>query len=245
MCDRSLCQPVVLQRLGLDGVLLTLILFVASGSGMTRANEWAQFRGPGGQGVANVAGLPVTWSDDEHLAWKAPLPGPGASSPIAYGDQIVVTCYSGYGIDREAPGRLEDLRLHVVCFNKQDGSPRWNRVIQPVQPEAETVRDHGYAAATPVTDGERIYVFFGKTGVIALDLAGNVLWQRSVGTQTHNWGSGTSPVLFEDLVIVNASVESGSLVAIEKSTGKIIWQAEGMERSWSTPQSRAVGRRAK
>jgi outer membrane protein assembly factor BamB len=177
----------------------------------------------------------VTWGDDENLAWKAALPGHGASSPIVAGDRIYVTCYSGYGLDRENPGNMDDLRLHVVCLSLADGNVLWDNVIQPVLPESEQVREHGYAAATPTTDGQRLFVFFGKSGVIALDLDGNQLWQTSVGTKTHGWGCGTSPVLYRDLVIVNASVESGSLVAINKLTGEIAWQADGMDSSWNTP----------
>jgi hypothetical protein len=200
-----------------------------------QAADWPQFRGPGGQGVAEATGLPVTWSDQENLAWKTALPGYGASSPIVLGEWVFVTCYSGYGLDRENPGQMEDLRLHVVCLDRADGRVRWDKTIEPVLPESERVRDHGYAAATPTTDGQRLYVFFGKTGVLALDLEGNVVWQTSVGSNVHGWGSGTSPVLFRNLVIVNASVESGLLVAIDKTTGEIAWQADGMDSSWNTP----------
>jgi outer membrane protein assembly factor BamB len=199
------------------------------------AADWAQFRGPGGQGIAAAAALPTEWSDHQNLAWKVPLPGYGSSSPIVWDGRVFVTCYSGYGLDRENPGKMDDLRLHVVCLNLADGTSRWTETIEPKLPEEKQVRDHGYAAATPVTDGERLYVFFGKTGVIALDLEGNLLWQTSVGSQTHGWGSGTSPVLYQDLVIVNASVESGKLVALNKATGEIVWQAEGMDSSWNTP----------
>ena len=99
---------------------------------------------------------------------------------------------------------------------------------KPKQPESARVRDHGYAAPTPATDGEFLYVFFGKTGVLKFDLSGNQLWQADVGSETHGWGCGTSPVLFENLVIVNASVESGSLVAIDKASGNEVWRAGGM-----------------
>src|SRR5437667_4307466 len=93
---------------------------------------------------------------------------------------------------------------------------------------------HGYASSTPVSDGERDYVFFGKSGVIVFDLEGKRLWQTSVGDGTNFWGSGTSPVLSKDLVILNASVESGSLVALNKKDGKEAWRAKGISRSGST-----------
>ncbi|QEF97199.1 outer membrane biogenesis protein BamB [Stieleria maiorica] len=198
------------------------------------AADWPQFRGPGGQGVTHETDLPLVWSETENVVWKTELPGHGASSPIALGDRLYLTCYSGYGIDRENPGRMEDLTLHVVCL-ASDGSTIWDQHVQPKLPESERVRDHGYAAATPVTDGESLYVFFGKTGVLKFDLKGNQLWQADIGDNTHGWGCGTSPILYQNLVIVNASVESGSLVAIDKSNGQEVWRADGMKASWNTP----------
>ena len=111
----------------------------------------------------------------------------------------------------------------------------FDKRIKPTLPESKRVRDHGYAAQTPVTDGEHLYIFFGKSGVFKFDLDGNQIWRTSIGTETHGWGCGTSPVLYENLVIVNASVESKSLVAIDKATGKEVWRAGGMESSWNTP----------
>ncbi|MDG2221996.1 MAG: PQQ-binding-like beta-propeller repeat protein [Rubripirellula sp.] len=204
------------------------------------AADWTQFRGPGGQGVTSETGLPLTWSDTENISWKTKLPGYGASSPIVLGDRLYVTCYSGYGIDRENPGSMEDLRLHVVCLHR-DGEILWDQQVEPRLPESERVRDHGYAAATPVTDGKHLYIFFGKTGVLKFDLDGKQLWQADVGDKTHGWGCGTSPVLFENLVIVNASVESGSLVAIDKESGKEVWRADGMKASWNTPHLIQLG----
>lgn len=204
------------------------------------AADWRQFRGPGGQGVTSDTNLPLVWSESENVVWKTELPGYGASSPIALGDRLYVTCYSGYGLDRENPGRMEDLTLHVICLTS-DGAIVWDQHVQPKLPESERVRDHGYAAATPATDGEFLYVFFGKTGVLKFDLDGNQLWQADVGDRTHGWGSGTSPVLYKNLVIVNASVESGSLVAIDKETGAEVWRTGGMDASWNTPHLVDVG----
>lgn len=199
----------------------------------THAKDWTQFRGPGGLGVSDETNLPVTWNDSSNVVWRAALPGYGASSPIALGDRIYVTCYSGYGTGDS--GSMDDLRLHVVCANAGNGEIVWDKEIQPKLPESNRVRDHGYAGPTPVTDGEALYVFFGKTGVLKFDLAGNQLWQTDVGSGTHGWGCGTSPVLYKNLVIVNASVESRSLVAIDKESGKEVWRAAGMSSSWNTP----------
>lgn len=212
-------------------VSLCVIVFLIQ---TVHANDWLQFRGPGGQGISNMKNLPVTWSETENVAWKTPMPGYGSSSPIALDGKLYVTCYSGYGTGRNR-GRMEDLMLHAVCLDSKTGNILWDKKIKPILPESKNVRDHGYAAPTPTTDGEHLYVFFGKTGVLKLDLKGNPIWQTSVGTNLHGWGCGTSPILYEDLVIVNASVESKSLVAINKNTGKEVWRAGGMEASWNTP----------
>jgi outer membrane protein assembly factor BamB len=219
------------MRLASNCVVILLMTVTVSNAA---AADWTQFRGPGGQGASSESNLPLNWSDTENLAWKAELPGYGASSPIVLGDRLYVTCYSGYGTDRRNPGQIEDLTLHVVCLTKA-GKIVWDEHVQPKLPESERVRDHGYAAATVATDGKHLYVFFGKTGVLKFDLQGKQLWQTSVGDKTHGWGCGTSPVLYKNLVIVNASVESGSLVAINKEDGKEAWRAKGMNASWNTP----------
>jgi outer membrane protein assembly factor BamB len=216
----------------LRSLLVGVILLAATSP--LQAADWPQFRGPGGQGLSTEDNLPVSWNDTENLLWKTKLPGPGASSPIALGDKLYLTAYSGYGVERGS-GDMEDLRLHVLCLRESDGEIVWDREIKPRLPESERVRDHGYAAPTPATDGKHLYVFFGKTGVLKLDLNGELVWQTEVGDGLHGWGCGTSPVLFDNLVIVNASVESGSLVALDQATGNEVWRAGGMRSSWNTP----------
>jgi outer membrane protein assembly factor BamB len=209
-------------------------LIIVSAASITSAQDWPQFRGPGGQGIGQAIDLPLVWSDTENLAWKTPLPGAGSSSPIALNGKLYLTCYSGYGIDG-VNGTMEDLTLHLVCVDAGTGNLLWDKSIKPALPESKSVRDHGYSAQTPATDGQHIYVFFGKTGVFKFDLQGNRIWNTSVGTKTHSWGSGTSPVLYKNLVIVNASVESGDLVALDKQTGNEVWRSPGMNSSWNTP----------
>jgi hypothetical protein len=213
---------------------LLLPFFLLPWSATATAADWPQFRGPGGQGRSEEKGLPVEWSDTKNVSWRTALPGFGASSPIALGERLYVTCHSGYGTGSETD-EMEKLTLHVVCVERASGKISWDRRLPAKLPEEEEVREHGYAAPTPATDGKHLYVFFGKTGVFKLDLDGKVLWEASVGQRTHGWGCGTSPVLHEDLVIVNASVESGALVALEKASGKEKWRAEGMKSSWNTP----------
>lgn len=199
--------------------------------------EWRQFRGPHGLGVSDDKDVPVRWSSTDNIAWKTDLPGPGASSPIVAGGKVYLTCYTGYGIE-PAQGDDKNLRRHLLCFDRATGKELWNKPFEPKLPEHQYQGEgsyHGYAASTPCSDGERLYVFFGKSGVYGLDLDGNQLWHASVGDGTHGWGSGASPVLFNNLVLINASVESGSLYALDKLTGKEVWKAGGVGGAWNTP----------
>ncbi len=213
-----------------------------AGADRTRA-DWTRFRGPNGSGVSADSEVPLRFSDSENLKWKTPLPGPGSSSPIVSGRHVFVTCYSGYGVGRDDPGRAEDLRRHLLCIDRGDGKIVWSKAVDAVLPEDPPrgigIPEHGYASNTPVTDAARIYVFFGKSGVLAFDLKGNQLWQTSVGTESSNrrWGSAASPILYKDLLIVNASEESKSIRALDKRTGKEVWkaQAASLELTYATP----------
>ena len=198
-------------------------------------NDWAQFRGPGALGITEGKGIPLTWGDNTNTVWKTALPGPGASSPITAGTRVFLTCYTGYGTGGER-GDITKLQRHLLCLNLADGDILWNTAVPAEMPEQERIReDHGYASSTPVTDGELVYAFFGKSGVFAFDLNGKQVWQANVGSKLNGWGSATSPVLFGNLLLVNASVESDSLVALDKKTGKEVWRAGGVTESWHAP----------
>jgi outer membrane protein assembly factor BamB len=217
------------MRLILAGV------FLATAGAVSAAESWMQFRGPGGQGVSSEKTLPTNWSATENVVWKTPLPGPGTSSPIFVGDKIYLTCYTGYNVPGQV-GDMEDLSRHLVCLNRASGKLLWKKDFKAKLPEQDRIRDdHGYASSTPVSDGKAIYCFFGKSGAYAFDLAGNQLWQADLGDELSGWGSAASPVLFENLVIVNASVESRKLYALNKATGKEVWQIDEIKESWNTP----------
>ena len=207
------------------------------------AADWPRFHGPDGSGVSlDKQPLPVTWSETENLKWKVKLPGPGSSSPIVVGQRVIVTCWTGYGLDPENSGEQEDLRRHVICLDRETGKVLWDQVIKPVLPEdsySDQLTQHGYATHTPVSDGKRIYVFFGKTGVLAFDLDGKKLWQTSVGTGSGalHRGSSSSPILYKNLVIIPALAESESLVALNQEDGREVWryQDSRFPSTWGTP----------
>jgi outer membrane protein assembly factor BamB len=200
------------------------------------AADWLQFRGPGGSGVSPEKGLPLTWGQQQNVAWKTELPGPGTSSPVLVGDRIFLTYYTGYNVPGKPRGEMADLKRHLVCLDRKAGRVRWTRDVPAKLPEQDTIREgHGYASSTPAADAERVYAFFGKSGVFALDHDGKQLWQADVGSGLNGWGSAASPVLHGELVIVNAGVESESLVALDRKTGKEVWRARGIKESWNTP----------
>ncbi len=216
--------------------LVVMAMFAASSAG---AADWPQFRGPGGSGVGDAKGLPVTWSSTDNVVWRTKLPGPGTSSPIVVGKRVYVTCYTGYGLE-PGQGDMDKLMRHLVCIDRANGDVLWTKDFKPVLPESKygpggNESQHGYSSSTPASDGKRLYVFFGKSGVYCLDLDGNEIWQAGVGTGTHGWGSSNSPLLYKNLVIINASIESNALVALDKNSGKEVWRAKKIDASWNTP----------
>lgn len=211
------------------------MLLLVSTKGL--ADDWTQFRGPHGVGVSSEKAPPITWSSTDNVAWQAELPGPGASTPITLGKRVYVTCYSGYGLE-PGEGDQKDLMRHLLCFDRSAGEVVWHKELAPKLPEHKYQGEgsyHGYAASTPTTDGKHLYVFFGKSGVFCFDLAGKEVWHTEVGDGTHGWGSGCSPVLLGDTLLINASVECRSLIALDKKTGEEIWRADGINSSWNTP----------
>ncbi len=199
------------------------------------SQDWSCFRGPTGMGTSEAKGLPETWSPTENIAWKTELPGPGASSPVVFGDRIYITCYTGFFVPGESGGSKKNLKRHLIALKRDGGEIVWDKALPAKLPEEDEIRDHGFAASTPAVDAERIYTFYGKSGVIAFDHSGKQLWQADVGSRTHEWGSAASPVLWKNLVFINASVESDSLVALDRKTGKEKWRAEGIPEAWNTP----------
>ena len=218
------------------------VLLIAGG--VLQAEDWPRFRGPSGSAVAaDASSIPTNFSANANLAWKTPLPGPGASSPIIVGGRAFVTCYSGYGADPANIGEMEDLMRHLVCIDMKTGKILWTKDVEPALPEdpfsGAGVPAHGYASHTPVSDGKHVFAFFGKSGVHAFDLDGKKLWDAKVGMESDppKWGSSSSPIVFENTVIVVAAAESQSIIGFDKESGKELWrqEAEGLDNMWGTP----------
>ncbi|MEZ5326508.1 MAG: PQQ-binding-like beta-propeller repeat protein [Verrucomicrobiales bacterium] len=189
--------------------------------------DWPQFRGPDGLGTSPDTGIPENWSETENIAWKIPLPGVGASSPIVIGDKVFLTA---------SEGGADDVLRHVLCFSLTDGKLLWDKTVDSLLPEQSKIReDHGYASSTPVATDDRLFVFFGRSGVFAFDHDGKQLWNTTVGSALNGWGSAASLTLHKNLVLVNASVESEALVALDQTSGKEVWKVGGITESWHAP----------
>ncbi|MHB8864061.1 MAG: outer membrane protein assembly factor BamB family protein [Pirellulaceae bacterium] len=202
---------------------------------VTKSDSWSRFRGREGLGVADATDLPLEWDQAKNLLWKTALPGPGASSPITFDDRVYLTYYTGYFVPGQPGGSLDQLQRHLIAVRLEDGQVIWDRAIAAKLPEEEQIRDHGYAASSVAVDAERVYAFFGKSGVFAFDHDGKQLWQSDVGAKTSGWGSAASPVLYKELLFINASVESESLVALDRRTGEERWRVGQIRESWNTP----------
>jgi outer membrane protein assembly factor BamB len=199
---------------------------------------WSRFRGENASGASKSAKIPSTWSDTENLAWKTALPGHGSSSPVVRGGRVYLTAYSGYGLDFQKPGDIADLRLHTLCLDFETGKIIWDQTIEASEHEQKAdqrIVEHGYASPTPTVDDEAVYAAFGPSGLVAYDLDGKKLWQRSVGTKTKGFGAASSPIIYKDLVIINAAIEDQAAYGLNKKTGEVVWRTEDIREAWTTP----------
>jgi outer membrane protein assembly factor BamB len=206
------------------------------------ASDWPQLRGPTGQGISSQRGLPLTWSADKNVVWKVNLPGAGWSSPIVIGERIFLTSYTGFMVPGKPVGNMDDLKRQISCLDRKTGNLLWTTDVPSKLPEQARIREgHGFASSTPVADQERVYAFFGKSGVFAFNHDGKQIWNANVGTKLDGFGSAAPPTLHGDLLLVNASIESQSVVALDKKTGKEVWRAGGIRESWHAPLVVEVG----
>ena len=226
-------------------VLLTLSLSTI----VLTADEWPMFRGRGaGVGVDDPA-LPDTWSATENVAWKTPIPGLGWSSPVVWGDHVFLTTVVNTAQqDPPKPGfYLGDWaastaphRWMVYDIDFKTGKVRWEREVGKGAPPAKAKHlKNTYASETAVTDGERVFFYFGNLGLFAFDMSGTLLWSKTIGPfkTRNNWGTGASPVLHRDrLYIVNDNDEQSFLAAYDTRTGNEVWRVNRAEgTNWATP----------
>lgn len=249
-------------------VAIAATLLLPSLSSIRAAEDnWPQWRGPSGRGVSDAPDYPTEWGPQTNVAWKAPVPGRGHSSPVVWGDRVfLTTSIEGAHVpDRHAPDHLGyDLKpgylhpdsvgvdyryeLRVIAFDARSGRQVWERTAYEGLMYDNRHRKNTYASSTPVTDGRLVYVFFEAAGVYAYDYAGKQVWKASLGNIAKGgMGPGTSPILFEDLLILQADQEMGAgsaIVALDKRTGKEVWRtARTTRRSWATPLIVSAGTR--
>jgi outer membrane protein assembly factor BamB len=206
------------------------------------ADNWTRFRGPNGSGVSTSTTVPLEWNANKNMKWTIDLPGPGSSCPIVFDGKVYLTCYTGYGLTAKSPGDPADLKRHLLCFDRNNGQELWRSTVDSdhdEDPYKGFIVEHGYASSTPVTDGEHLYVLFGKTGLVAFDMQGTQVWKTNLGTKSDpaKWGNGASCMLYKDVVIVNAGNVGHALVALNKKDGSEAWKITDPEltNSWSTP----------
>ncbi len=221
-----------------------------SGSGADLLRNWPQWRGPLANGVAPLAHPPLHWSESNNLRWKIPLPGKGHSTPIVFGDAVYVTAAVPVGdaqkpVYDHAPGTHDNVgvthrhQFFVFAVARRNGENLWRKMLREEFPHEGGHQTGSLASNSPVTDGERLYAFFGSRGLYCLGLDGEPKWQKDLGRMEtlHAHGEGSSPVLYGDTLIVCWDHEGDSfLYALDKRTGKERWKVARDEKtSWSTP----------
>lgn len=181
----------------------------------TRAEDWPAFRGAKGDGVSNEKYAPLTWGPEKNIKWKAPLPGPGNSSPIVSGQRVFLTCAKEEGRDRG-----------TYCYDRNTGSLLWSKHVRYEEKDL-THGTNPYCGSSPAADGKRVVVWHGSAGLYCYDYDGNELWKRDLGEFKHIWGYGQSPVFHGEKIILNCGPGERTFVtAIDAKDGKTLWQVD-------------------
>ena len=249
------------QRHSLLIVLYLACLFIVTGRAAgaddavdTRLANWHQWRGPMATGVAPQADPPVQWSESKNIAWKSEIDGVGSSTPIIWQDKIfLLTAIDTGQVDPSLP-KPEDQpqrpfgitypntlhRFVVICLRRSTGEELWRRTAAELIPREGHHGDNDFASASPTTDGQRLYAWFGSAGtLVAYDLDGKQLWRRDMGQvpMRRSFGEGSSPVIHADRLVLNRDNEGQSYVAVlDAATGKDVWRQDREEIStWMTP----------
>jgi outer membrane protein assembly factor BamB len=230
-----------------------IVAFITSSMlliGVWANSDWPQFRGPNSLGVADDPNLPDRWSATENVTWKTDIPGLGWSSPIVWGDKIFVTSVISAG-EVETPkkglyfgGERKELskdehRWVTYCIDWKTGKILWEKEAFRGVPKATRHLKNTYASETPVTDGERVYAYFGNLGLFCYDMKGNPIWKEMFEPHPtlFGWGTAASPVLHKDRIyIVNDNTEKSFFAAFDKKTGQQVWRVDREPvTSWATP----------
>jgi outer membrane protein assembly factor BamB len=234
----------------------SLLLVTAGAISLSAADNWPQWRGPGGQGVSTEQKLPTEWSPSKNIAWKTELP-PGHSSPIVWGDRLFVTAaiegeaIPGKRAVKHRQGKEEDWihpdsvagdkrhTMKVLALDAKSGRILWEQTAYEGPVYDARHRRSSYAGPTAATDGEMVYAYFGPEGLYAYDFSGKLAWKVIEKFPVLGLGTGTSPVLFQNLVIMQRDEDNGDnsvVVAYDKKTGKEVWTTRrDVGISWGTP----------
>ena len=240
-----------------------ILLAIAAGPATVSAENWPQWRGPGSQGISTEANVPTEWSSSRNIAWKAELPS-GHSSPIVWGDRIFVTAAIegevvpgakavGHTVDGQVwlhPDSVAADRKHtlkVLALDARSGKVLWDRTAYEGTVYDARHKRSSFAGPTAVTDGRMVYAYFGPEGLYAYDFSGRLAWKVIERFKTLGLGTGTSPVLFQDLVIIQRDEDEGKasvIAAYDKQSGRELWKTtRPVQISWSTPVLVSAGGR--
>ena len=243
-----------------------LALLVTNNAGAFAGPGWPQWRGPSGQGVSEEKNLPTSWNTVSNVKWKTAIPGRGHSSPIVWDNRIFLTTaiegevVPGAKAVKHMDGDKEFLhpdsigadrkhQFQVIAVDRKTGKIVWSQTAFEGTPYDNRHRKSSYASSTPATDGSNVYAFFGTEGLYAYTLDGKLQWKADLGKLgTVGMGTGTSPILYRNLVIVQCDEENGAssfIVAVNKTTGKEAWRTpRKVQVSWSTPLLVQTAKRA-
>jgi outer membrane protein assembly factor BamB len=218
-----------------------------------RSNNWHHWRGPNANGSAPHGQPPLSWDGEKNVRWKTAIPGVGSSTPIVWGDQIfLLTAVQTERIDPSVPPPEEQpdrpfgikfprhiFRFVVLSLDRKDGSLRWETTVAEELPNEGHHSHNDFAAMSPTTDGEGLYVSFGSRGVFRLDLNGKLIWRKDLGdVETRlSFGEASSPVIHGDAVVLNRDHEGQShIYVLDANNGDVRWKQPRDERSsWATP----------
>lgn len=213
------------------------------------SRSWPQWRGPLANGVAPHADPPVEWDEQTNIRWKVEIPGAGHATPIVWGDRIFLqTAVPTDRVAEEPPRPADDAKTTppaniyqfvMLCLDRATGETLWSQVACEAAPHEGRHDTNSYASASPMTDGERLFVSFGSHGLYCYNLDGDRLWERDLGdTRTRfGWGEAITPVVHGDSLIVNWDHEDDSfIVSLDAATGEDRWRkARDEPTTWSTP----------